>query len=247
MIISNIGTIVLSLNSERTYSIGDPSSAAAATATQVRLISVSNTLSRVISGPLADLISPVTSRASDELSSSPQRYRISRVALLSLIPLLLAGTFLYLELAIRVPGDLWILRYAVLLFALLYCWFICYSSSVNTGAAYGITFTILCVNCVNSTFWSHVTQSLPSRPSIVYTIWGQKDFGRNFGILTYAPFFGTPLFSYLYAFVSDHNNVGAGVCTGVACWSSTFWVITGASFMSCVASTLLWRRWAGLV
>ena len=244
MIISNIGTIVLSLNSERTSSIGDPSSAAAATATQVRLISVSNTLSRVISGPLADLISPVTSRASGELSSSPQRYRISRVALLSLIPLLLAGTFLYLELAIRAPSDLWILRYAVLLLALLCCWFICYLLSVNTGAAYGITFTIL---CVNSTFLPHATQSLLSRPSIVYTIWGHRDFGRNFGILTYAPFFGTPLFSYLYAFVSDHNNVGAGICTGVPCWSSTFWVITGATLISCVASTLLWRRWAGLV
>jgi hypothetical protein len=244
MIISNIGTIVLSLNAERISSIGDPSSAAAATATQVRLISISNTLSRVVSGPLADLISPVTSRASGESSSSPQRYRISRVALLSLIPLLLAGTFLYLELAIRVPDDLWILRYAALLLALLRCWFICYLSSVNTGVAYGITFTIL---CVNSTFLSHVTHSLPSRPSIVYTIWGHKDFGRNFGIMTYAPFFGTPLFSYLYAFVSDHNNVGAGVCTGIACWSSTFWVITGASLVSCVASTLLWRRWAGLV
>jgi hypothetical protein len=119
MIISNIGTIVLSLNSERTYSIGDPSSAAAATATQVRLISISNTLSRVVSGPLADLISPVTSRVSGELSSSPQRYRISRVTLLSLIPLLLAGTFLYLELAIRVPDDLWILRYAALLLSVL--------------------------------------------------------------------------------------------------------------------------------
>ncbi|KAI9466248.1 MFS general substrate transporter [Lactarius psammicola] len=208
MIISNIGTIVLSLNSELTSIIGSPSSAAAATATQVRLISISNTLSRVVVGPLADLVSPVTSRTSGDLPSFPQRYRISRVALLSFVPLLLVGTFLYLELAIRTPDNLWIL-------------------SVNTGAAYGITFTIL--------------------PSIVSTIWGNRDFGRNFGILTYAPFFGTPLFSYLYAFVSDHNNVGAGVCTGIACWSSTFWVITGASLLSCVGSTLLWRRWAGLV
>ncbi|KAH9001232.1 major facilitator superfamily domain-containing protein [Lactarius akahatsu] len=208
MIMSNIGTIILSLYSERTVSIGGSSSAAAATATQVRLISISNTLSRVVVGPLADLISPVTSRASGDSPSSPQRYRVSRVALLSFVPVLLVGTFLYLELAIRTPGDLWIL-------------------SVNTGAAYGITFTII--------------------PSIVSTIWGNRDFGRNFGIMTYAPFFGTPLFSYLYAFVSDHNNVGAGVCTGIACWSSTFWVITGTTLLSCVASTLLWRRWAGLV
>jgi hypothetical protein len=161
MIISNIGTIVLSLNSERSSSIGVPSSAVAATATQVRLISVSNTLSRIVSGPLADLISPVNSRASGELLSPPPRYRISKVALLSFIPLLLAGTFLYMELAVRTPGDLWILRYAALLSALLcrwfICYFICYLSSVNTGAAYGITFTIL---CVTSLFFSHVTQNL---------------------------------------------------------------------------------------
>jgi hypothetical protein len=120
MIMSNIGTIALSLTSDLTYGIGVPSSVAAAIATQVRLISVSNTLSRVVSGPLVDLISPVTSRASGEFSSSPQRYRISRVALLSFIPLLQAGTFVYLELAIRVPEDLWILRYAALS-ALLCC------------------------------------------------------------------------------------------------------------------------------
>ena len=115
MVISNIGTIVLSLNSDLTSGIGLPSSAEAATATQVRLISVSNTLSRVVSGPLADFISPVTSRADGNFPSSPPRYLISRVALLSFVPLLLAGTFLYLELAIRVPDDLWILRYSALL------------------------------------------------------------------------------------------------------------------------------------
>jgi hypothetical protein len=158
MIISNIGTIVLSLNSDRTSSIGVPSSATAATATQVRLISLSNTLSRIVSGPLVDLVSPLTSRASGELPSPPQRYRISRVTLLSFIPLLLAGTFLYLELAIRTSGDLWILRYAAQLSsALLYRWFICYLFSVNTGAAYGIALTILCVTLA---FFSHVTQSL---------------------------------------------------------------------------------------
>ena len=157
MILSNIGTIVLSLYSEHTSSAGVPSSAAAATATQVRLISVSNTLSRIVSGPLADLIFPATPRSSGELSSPPQRYRVNRVSLLVFIPLLLAGTFLYLELAIRSPDDLWILRYAAPLSALLCRWFICYLSSVNTGVAYGITFTIL---YVPFTFFFHVTQSL---------------------------------------------------------------------------------------
>src|SRR6266404_8092969 len=137
MIISNIGTIVLSLDSEFTSRV--PSSAAT-TATQVRLISISNTISRLVSGPLADLVSPVTSHTSGELPSSLQRYRISRVALLTFIPLFLAGTFVYLEVAIRTTDNLWMLRYAALLLALLCRSFICYLSSVNTGAAYGSTF-----------------------------------------------------------------------------------------------------------
>jgi hypothetical protein len=85
------------------------------------------------------------------------------------------------------------------------------------------------------------------RPSIVSCVWGKKDSGRNFGLITYAPFFGTPLFSYLYAFVSAHNSVGGGVCIGVTCWSLTFWVCTGASLLSFVASILLGQRWKGLV
>ena len=158
MIISNIGTIVLSLNSDLTSSIGVPSSAAAATATQVRLISLSNTLSRIVSGPLADLISPVTSRASGELPSPSQRYRISRLALLSFTALLLAGTFLYLELAIRTPDDLWILRYAALLSPFHVVGSSVIYPSVNTGAAYGITFTIMYVTY--TFFSSHVIQRL---------------------------------------------------------------------------------------
>jgi hypothetical protein len=82
------------------------------TTTQVRLISISNTLSRLISGPLADFISPLTFPGDGP--PPRRRYRFSRVVLLSGTSLLLAGAFVYLELAIRTPGDLWILRYAAL-------------------------------------------------------------------------------------------------------------------------------------
>ncbi|KAI9510884.1 MFS general substrate transporter [Russula earlei] len=209
MIISNIGTIVLSLYPESVSGIRYlASSAEAMTATQVRLISISNTFSRLLSGPLADLIAPLTSHVPDDRSSSLRRYRISRVTLLSGISLLLAGVFVYLELAIRTPDDLRVL-------------------SIATGTAYGTTFTIL--------------------PSVVSRVWGNRDSGRNFGIITYAPLFGTPLFSYLYAFVSARNNAGSGICVGVTCWSFTFWVSTGASLLSCAASILLWRGWKGLV
>lgn len=209
MIISNIGTITLSLYPEPASGIMSlPSSAETVTATQVRLISISNTLSRLLSGPLADFIAPLTGYIPGDVSTPPRRYRISRVTLLSGASLLLAGTFVYLDLAIRNPDDLQML-------------------SIATGTAYGTAFTIL--------------------PSMVSRVWGDRDSGRNFGIISYAPLFGTPLFSYLYAFISARNNTGSGVCIGVTCWSLTFWVSTGATLLSFVASILLGRRWKGLV
>jgi hypothetical protein len=127
MIISNIGTIVLSLSPKSASGTRVLSfSTEIATATQVRLISISNTLSRLLCGPVVDFISPVTSNIPGNSPSSPSRYHISRVAFLSWVPLLLAGTFFYQDLAVQTPDDLWTL-------------------SVATGAAYGITFTILCV------------------------------------------------------------------------------------------------------
>ena len=88
-------------------------SAETVTTTQVRLLSISNTLSRLISGPLADFISPLNSHIPGDRPPS-RKYQISRVVLLSGTSLLLAGAFVYLELAVRTPDDLWILRYATL-------------------------------------------------------------------------------------------------------------------------------------
>lgn len=120
MIISNIGTIVLSLYPNSVAGIKSLSSSAeTVTTTQVRLISISNTLSRLISGPLADIISPLISHIPDDGPSLPRKYRISRVVLLSGTSLLLAGAFVYLELAIRTPDALWILRYAALILSCL--------------------------------------------------------------------------------------------------------------------------------
>lgn len=111
MVISNIGTIVLSLRPKSAPSTRVLSPAVeTATVTQVRLISISNTLSRLLSGPLVDLISPVTHMPANR----PQRRHISRVVLLSWVPLLLAGTYVYQELFVRTLDDLWILRYGAL-------------------------------------------------------------------------------------------------------------------------------------
>jgi len=105
--------------------------------------------------------------------------------------------------------------------------------SIGTGIAYGSVFTVL--------------------PSIVSSVWGLANLGRNFGIITYAPFIGTPTFSYLYAFVAaahvkkDSPNTGDGICKGVNCWQLTFATTAAAAVVSSLFSVVLWRRWKGRV
>lgn len=210
MIMSNMGTIVLSLPSySRSQSqipgiqeVGTDS----ATSTQVRLLSLSNTISRLVVGPLADFVSPVASYLPNGNRQFLRKHHISRVAFLALASILLAATFLATELRVRTQQDLWIL-------------------SVGTGITYGTTFTVL--------------------PSIISSIWGLKNMARNFGIVSYAPFVGTPLFSYLYAFVAADHAPNGGVCEGVTCWELTFWVSAGAALVALGVSSFLWRRWKG--
>jgi len=104
--------------------------------------------------------------------------------------------------------------------------------SIGVGIAYGATFTIL--------------------PGILSSIWGIPNLGRNFGIVSYAPFLGTTIFSYVYAFLADfkmspEEKEGGKGCEGVKCWKATFWIcvllLTGATGC-CV---VLWKRWKGRV
>ncbi|TDL27362.1 MFS general substrate transporter [Rickenella mellea] len=217
MVISNIGTIVLSLPSKpdrNITSIVPP--IAAVTSLQVRLLSISNTVSRLLVGPLADFVSPVALYLPCGTLHYPRKHRISRIAFLSASSLMLLVTFAWMDFTIRTQQGLWAL-------------------SLGTGIAYGAIFTIL--------------------PSIVSSIWGLSNLGRNFGVLTYAPFIGTPLFSYLYAFVSvahveerdRSSNVGDVVCKGVRCWQLTFSLASFAATVSLIASLVLWKRWKGRV
>ena len=105
MVISNIGTIVLSLPSSSTpgYSAGDN----AATSTQVRFLSVANTVSRLLSGPLADYTSPVPEASP---AVAPRKHLISRVAFLTGASVLLIVSFGLLETIIRTREGLWVLR-----------------------------------------------------------------------------------------------------------------------------------------
>ncbi|KAF7322887.1 MFS general substrate transporter [Mycena chlorophos] len=110
MIMSNIGTVVLSL---------PPSSLSPieAAALQVKILSISNTCTRLLTGPLVDFVSPVN-------RLEPRRRYISRAAFLVSPALVLAGSFLWMELHVRSQADIWLL-------------------SAGTGFAYGATFTVL--------------------------------------------------------------------------------------------------------
>lgn len=99
--------------------------------------------------------------------------------------------------------------------------------SIGTGIAYGAVFTAL--------------------PGIVSSVWGLSNLGRNFGIITYAPFIGTPLFSYLYAFIAASHATDGAVCKGTQCWKLTFGVTTVSAVGALAVSVVLWRRWKGRV
>lgn len=224
MIFSNMGTICLSLPA-LSHSVD-------ATITQVRVLSLSNTLSRIFVGPFADFISPSRKVL--------RRHRVSRISFLFAASSLLFATSLWMVTGVRSQTGLWGLRwcpipshYAPLI-----------GFSIGTGVAYGGIFTVLYVRN-----WQCQTDTLTlwfiSRPSIISSIWGVSNRGRNYGIITYAPFLGTPIYSYLYAFISlDHASDGK-VCKGRTCWLTTFKICACSAMVGIACSALLWRKWKG--
>jgi len=123
MVIANIGTIVLSLPAEQTlfYAAAPVTSVVA---TQVRILSLSNTLSRLLTGPLADLLSPMPLRAQCGALIYPRQYCFSRIVFIVLACLLLVGSFTWTALRLVSQGYVWIL-------------------SIGAGVAYGTIFTVL--------------------------------------------------------------------------------------------------------
>lgn len=208
MIISNIGTVVVSLPTERSpmstiYTI--PSDVV--TSTQVRTVSLANTISRLLVGPLADFVSPVCTHLPSR--GTFRKHLVSRIVFLTFSSFVLVCTYLWMVVGVRSQGAVSAL-------------------SIGAGIAYGCGFTVL--------------------PSLVSAVWGLHNLGRNYGILTYAPFLGTPIFSYLYAFVAaGHAPADGGVCTGTHCWRATFEISGVAAALALAATLWLWRAWRGKV
>jgi len=108
MVQSNIGTITLSL---------PPVSSAVSgilpettIAVQVRLLAIANTVSRLLSGPLADALSPVARYLPSGIYCFTKKQRFSRVLFLSFSAVVLAFSFAWTEVAVRSQRTIWVLR-----------------------------------------------------------------------------------------------------------------------------------------
>jgi len=97
MVISNIGTIILSFPPDLHVVYPSSASSDRATSEQVRILSISNTLSRLVMGPLADFVSPAASCFSAGMVVYPRKHRVSRIVFLAVPALLSAFIFTWME------------------------------------------------------------------------------------------------------------------------------------------------------
>ncbi len=196
---------------------------------QVQLLATANTLARLVSGVLADFLSPSRPRVVVEDHASqklPRRVwnhlnniRVSRMTLLLYATASLSLTFAF---AATLLSDLKGLI----------------AVSILVGTAYGAAFTLV--------------------PSIVASAFGLKTFGRSWGLLSYACAAGSLGFSLLYAVVSDavgestlakatkehEKPASTGICLqGRACFSFSFALAAIGTAIATVAAIPLWRRW----
>ena len=102
MVISNIGTIIMALPQSSTGRLSGQLIDSSPAADQVKILSISNTVSRIVFGPLADFFSPV-----DVLS---RKARINRFAFLSGSACLLSLISLWMAVVVETRQQVWVLR-----------------------------------------------------------------------------------------------------------------------------------------
>lgn len=98
--------------------------------------------------------------------------------------------------------------------------------SVATGAGYGTVFTV--------------------SPTITASVWGNRNLGRNWGIISYAPLIGTPILTFLYTAISKRVG-GEKTCVGTPCFSPTFEACAILSCFAAIVSLVLTRRWRAVL
>lgn len=106
MVISNIGTIIMALPQSSTGRFSGQLIDGSPAANQVKILSISNTVSRIVFGPLADFVSPVA--ISSEVFS--RKARINRFAFLSGSASLLSLISLWMAVGAETRQQVWVLR-----------------------------------------------------------------------------------------------------------------------------------------
>lgn len=243
MVMGSIGSIVVSLRAVHTALEGGNQDdktrlgreTLALRTQQVQLLAIANTVSRLLVGLLTDLCSPQasTERSLDYTNSTRSVNRSTwRKHLLN---------FTISRLSLLLVGL------ALLCFTFIYSatfvdrvdrlWLV----SLATGTGYGLTFTVL--------------------PSTIICVWPQQ-FGRNYGLLTYAAAFGSLFFSMLFAKINDQiasrqlpikmpnekirhlSETQHAICPfGRECFAPSFALaamIVGTAFFVTIP---LWRAW----
>ena len=101
-VMANLGSIYLSLPTS--------SGASPDVSTQVQLLSASNTLSRLLVGPVADFLSPVAAYIQGGVWSFPRKQHISRIAFLVGAAFVVSVTLFLLEVGVSTRETMWPLR-----------------------------------------------------------------------------------------------------------------------------------------
>lgn len=115
MVVTNIGTISLALPPREAQTstgelVSNSTIVSSAATTQVRLLSFSNTISRITTGPMADIISPVASYLPSGLVTLPREHKISRVVFLFGSCILMILSFLWMAFVVQLREQIWLFR-----------------------------------------------------------------------------------------------------------------------------------------
>jgi len=206
MVMSNIGTIIASFDLP-------PTQQQLNAGPQIRLLSFSNTISRLLIGLIADIVSPIPTKGSDNNSIFSRTRVVSRTAFVWLSCLVLLVSFCWMGFGVRSPDELW-------------------SFSLGTGAAYGMIWTVIpsLVECiwgpkhVGRNFGTICYTPFLGTPifTLLYAFFSDRARGRGRGP---GP---SPL---------------DPICRGINCWRPTFQICTGVLCGAMVVATVLWRRW----
>ncbi|WVF66511.1 hypothetical protein IAT40_001251 [Kwoniella sp. CBS 6097] len=235
MVVASIGSIITSLLPPTSLhlpsflSIASTDNPLALRNKHVFLFSIFSTLSRLVTGVLADYLAPPLQAkpnpahrhdptAPSHLFVRKRQVRLSRSAFAALCAVVLGGVFAWCAGMLGNDGQgekgLSVL-------------------SGGVGAMYGAIFTLI--------------------PAIVSHHFGPTNFGLAWGMVSYFAALGSVVYSYLYAYLSvptnsndhGHNTPGRGseTCYGPQCFRLTFVVCGVSCAIGAIGLVLLGRRW----